>query len=116
MLAALRGEVTHRARWEPLSSDEMAEAVAAVREILDDAGRRDGPALLAQVAGLLTGSRHWCPELLPRAVVAGSICVEAGADEFAIDGWACIGAERVADSRVPGAAWLGPPQPPSSPD
>ena len=115
MLARLRGEVAHRARWEPLNPDAMAGAVAALHEILDEAGRQDGPALLAQVAGLYVGGRAWCPELLARAVIAASICVAAGADEFAIDGWTCVGAERAADTRVPGAALLGPPQPPSAP-
>jgi len=92
VLAKLQGVVMHRARWEPLGEEEMAAAVAEVDEVL--AGRDDGPQLLAYVAGILTGSRSGWPDELAQAVIAGSICVAAGADEFAVDGWCCIGAER----------------------
>lgn len=94
VIAELYGEVRHRARWEPLGGEAMAEAVAAVHEIL--AGRDDGPELLAYVAGVMTGARSGSPEELQRAVVAGSICVAAGADEWLIDGWASVGWERAA--------------------
>jgi hypothetical protein len=99
VLAELQGEVMRRAGWEPLPQGEMAEAVAEVRVIL--AGQGDGPVLLAYVAGILTGSRARWPDQLGQAVVAASICVEAGADEALIDGWACIGAERAADAGQP---------------
>lgn len=96
VLARLQGAVMHHARWEPLSEDEMADAVAEVREVL--AGRDDGPGLLAYVAGILTGSRSGRPDELAQAVIAGSVCVAAGADEFTVDGWCCIGAERRAQA------------------
>lgn len=92
ILAKLQGVVMHHARWDPLAPDEMAAAVAEVREVL--AGRDDGPGLLAYVAGILAGSRFAYPDDLAQAVIAGSVCVAAGADEFAVDGWCCIGAER----------------------
>ena len=67
--ARLRGEATHRARWDPLSPGEIAGAVVAVRNIL--AGRDDGPALLAQVVGLLTGRRGSCTTS-PSTAAAGT--------------------------------------------
>lgn len=92
VLARLQGAVMHHARWDPLAPDEMAAAVAEVNEVL--AGRDDGPELLAYVAGILTGSRFAYPAELAQAVIAGSICVAAGADDFAIPGWEAIGADR----------------------
>ena len=89
----------HRARWEPLCDEEMAAAVAAVREIL--AGRDDGPALLACAAGIIAGARSGSPEDRKRAAVAVSVCVAAGADEAAIQGWAEVGAKRRADADRP---------------
>lgn len=101
--ARLQGAVLHHARWTPLGPDEMAAAVTEVREVL--AGRDDGPELLAYVAGILTGSRFGCPDELAQAVIAGSVCVAAGADEWLIDGWCCIGAERrAAADQLPGTA------------
>jgi hypothetical protein len=99
ILAEIRGEVMRHARWEPLSDEEMAAAVAAVRGIL--AGRDDGPQLLAEVAGITTGARAGWPDELARAVVAASVCVQAGADEWLIDGWAEVGAERRAQADQP---------------
>jgi len=96
LLARLQGVVMHHARWEPLGPDEMAAAVAEVDEVLGDHPGRAG--LLAYVAGILTGSRFGHPDELAQAVIAGSVCVAAGADEFAVDGWCCIGAERRAQA------------------
>jgi hypothetical protein len=36
-------------------------------------------------------------------MVAAGICVEAGADKFAIDRWAEVGAERQAPAAIPAA-------------
>jgi hypothetical protein len=99
LLAELHGEVMRHARWEPLTPGAMAAAVTAVREIL--AGRDDGPELLAEVAGILTGARAGWADELQRAVVAASVCVEAGADESLIDGWAAIGAQRREEAEKP---------------
>lgn len=38
------------------------------------------------MAGILTGSRFGVPAELEQAVIASSICVEVGADDFVIDG------------------------------
>jgi hypothetical protein len=108
VLAQLHGALMYHARFEPLSPAAMAAAVADIKAILAEAGRDDGPALLAQVAGILTGTQFGWPPALQRAVVAGSICVAAGADEFLIDGWTTIGYERTgaaeADRRMQRAA------------
>lgn len=103
VLARLQGAVMHHARWEPPGEDEMAAAVAEVDELL--AGRDDGPGLLAYVAGILTGSRFGRPDELAQAIIAGSVCLAAGADEWTIDGWCCVGAERrAAADQLPGTA------------
>jgi hypothetical protein len=94
VLARLHGALMYHARWEPLTPAAMAAAVTDIEAILTEAGRNDGPALLAEIAGILTGARFGWPAALQRAVIAGSICVAAGADEFLIDGWATIGYER----------------------
>lgn len=103
VLARLQGAVMHHARWEPLGGDEMAAAVAEVDEVL--AGRDDRSGLLAYVAGILTGSRFGRPDELAQAVIAGAVCVAAGADEWLVDGWCCVGAERRAEAdQLPGTA------------
>lgn len=99
VLAKLQGVVMHHARWDPLGEAEMAAAVAEVHEVL--AGRDDGPQLLAYVAGILAGSRFGHPDELAQAVIAGSICVAAGADEFTIPGWEAIGRERAGRAEQP---------------
>lgn len=99
VLAKLQGAVMHHARWDPLGEDEMAAAVAEVREVLG--GRDDGPELLAYVAGILAGSRSGWPDELAQAVIAGSICIAAGADKFAIPGWEAIGRERAGRAAEP---------------
>ena len=40
---------------------------------------------------------------LPAGDGRGGVCVESGADEFAIDGWAEVGAERQAQAAIPPA-------------
>lgn len=96
VLARLQGVVLHHARWTPLTEEEMAAAVDEVDEVLGD--RDDRAELLAYVAGILTGSRFGQPDELAQAVIAGSICVAAGADEWPVDGWCTIGAERRAQA------------------
>jgi hypothetical protein len=51
LVAQLTGEARHRARWQDLTTDEEAAAVAALRELA--AGRTD---LLAEVAGIFEGA------------------------------------------------------------
>jgi Beta-lactamase len=63
VVAELHGAVQHHARWHQPTEAETAAAVAELHEIL--AGRDDGPRLLAQVAGLLTGSHALTATSLP---------------------------------------------------
>src|SRR5215831_14205490 len=78
LVAELFGEARHRARWRPLTGDEEAAAVAALRELAD--GRAD---LLAEVAGIFEGtSEGELDEPLCRQ--AGGLCRKAGADPEAI--------------------------------
>ena len=98
VVAQLTGTVHRYAGWKPrLAEDELAAAVAELREIT--AGRPDGPALMAEVAGLLTGAAFGIALEEDKAILEAGILVAAGADEFAIDGWTCIGAERAAAAR-----------------
>ena len=53
VLASLTGAARRHAGWEEPGEEETAAAVADLRKIL--AGRDDGPALLAEVAGLGLG-------------------------------------------------------------
>lgn len=98
----------HHARWEPLGEDAMAAAVTEVDELLAGRDDQERAGLLAYVAGILTGSRFGVPADLEQAVIAGSICAAAGADEFTVDGWCCVGWERrgAADQLPAGARVL----------
>ena len=53
VVAALTGAAKQLANWHDLTESEIAAAVAELREIV--AGRDDGSALLAEVAGILIG-------------------------------------------------------------
>lgn len=120
VVAQLMGAVGRLAGWKPeLTGEELESAVRELQAIAE--GRPDGPALMAEAAGLLTGFRFPVPaapgapiresQLLEarKSVVEAQILVAAGADERLIDGWACIGAERAAEARQPpfGARLLG---------
>jgi hypothetical protein len=95
LVAELTGEARHHARWRDPSEEETAAAVRELREITR--GREDGPALLAQVAGILEGAH---PDS-KRDLVAASFCREAGADEALIPGWQETGRQRRAAAEVP---------------
>ena len=75
--ARLTGVAWGRARWHEPDAAETAAAVAELREIL--AGREDGPALLAELAGLTLGFYEGGLSE-PRARAAAHFCREAGAD------------------------------------
>lgn len=88
LVAPLTGEARHRAKWRPLTADEEAAAVDALRELAD--GRAD---LLAQVAGILksaSAGRH--DEPLARQ--AAGLCRKAGAGPEAIEVWIEEGGAR----------------------
>jgi len=71
---------------------------------------------MAEVAGLRTGANFGIPLAHDKAVLEAQILVAAGADEWAIDGWTCIGAERAAEAAQPpfGARLLAGGGPPDS--
>jgi hypothetical protein len=89
--ARLHGSAWHYARWHEPTEAETAAAVAELREIL--AGRDDGPALLAEVAGLLTGYHEGGPGE-PRARAAAHFLAEAGADPGLVGQWIAEGRQR----------------------
>jgi hypothetical protein len=78
VMAGLTGAAQRHANWHELSEPETAAAVAELQEIL--AGRDDGPALLAEVAGLLTGFHEGQIEE-PKATAAAQLYRLAGADQ-----------------------------------
>jgi hypothetical protein len=94
LVAQLTGEARHHAKWRPLTDDEEAVAVAALRELA--AGRGD---LLAEVAGILEGaSEGQLGE--PIARQAAHLCRLAGADEALIPQWTAEGKRRAAGARM----------------
>jgi hypothetical protein len=95
LVAELYGEARHHARWRELSSDEEAAAVTALRELAD--GRAD---LLAEVAGILEGTREGEPDE-PLARQAAMLCRKAGADPGVIPGWIEEGRRRRISARQP---------------
>jgi hypothetical protein len=100
LVAELTGEARHHARWRPLTGDEEAAAVAALRELAD--GRAD---LLAEVAGIFEGTSEG--ELdEPFARCAADLCRKAGADEALIPQWAEEGRRRAANARKPPHGYL----------
>lgn len=95
LIARLTGTARRLAGWRELTGDELAAAVAGVRELA--AGRAD---LLAEVAGIEEGASEG--ELSePRASQAARLCRLAGADEQAIPAWIEEGRRRRAEARRP---------------
>jgi hypothetical protein len=95
LIAQLDGTVRHHARWRELTEEEESAAVAELRDLA--AGRID---LLAEVAGVLTGASEGELEE-PRARAAAQLCIAAGADPDAIEGWIAIGRARRENARRP---------------
>ncbi len=115
VVARLDGAVNRHAGWKAgLTERELAGAVAELQEITGD--RPDGPALMAEVAGVGLGARAGIPLEEGKARVEARILVAAGADESLIAGWMRVGAERAARARqLPfGTRLLGPGQQPGS--
>jgi hypothetical protein len=83
--------------------------VADIAKIL--AGQDDGPALLAEVAGLGLGY-HQGGLGEPMARAAAHFCVEAGADEDFIPRWTEVGRRRAADAALPPFSTPGHGKPP----
>jgi hypothetical protein len=91
ILTQLRGAAWHHARWQEPTEAETAAAVAQLGEIL--AGRDDGPALLAETAGLMLGYREGTPDE-PRARAAAHFLAVAGADPELVGQWIAEGRHR----------------------
>jgi hypothetical protein len=95
LVAQLTGEARHHARWRPLTGEEEAAALAALRALAG--GRAD---LLAEVAGIFEGtSEGELDEPLARS--AARLCRRAGADTDAIPAWIEEGRRRSASARRP---------------
>jgi hypothetical protein len=115
VVAQLDGAVNRHAGWKMhLTERELADAVTELREITGD--RPDGPALMAEVAGLGLGAKAGIPLEECKARVEARILVAAGADKSLIARWEREGARRAARARQPpfGASLLGPGQQPGS--
>jgi hypothetical protein len=95
LIARLTGTARRLEGFRELTGDELAAAVAEVRELA--AGRAD---LLAEVAGIEEGASEG--ELSePRGRKAARLCRLAGADPEAIPGWVAEGRRRRAEARRP---------------
>jgi hypothetical protein len=116
VVAQLDGAVNRHAGWKmKLTERELAEAIAELREITGD--RPDGPALMAEVAGLGLGAKAGIPLEERKARVEARILVAAGADKSLIARWKREGTRRAAGARQPpfGTRLLGPGQQPGPP-
>jgi len=94
-VAQIQGCARHYARHGRVSEDE---ALTELAEILQ--GRDDGPVLLAEAAGILTGGCRRAEER-PAAEKAAVLCVKAGADVSLIPGWVAEGKRRVERAGLP---------------
>lgn len=93
IVASLSGAAERHANWHEPTEPEAAAAVAEFAEILG--GRDDGPALLAEVAGLALGTAEGKgQEYQAKARAVAGLCRQAGADEKLIPGWTETGRER----------------------
>jgi hypothetical protein len=95
LVAEIWGEARRRAQWRELTAAEESAAVTALRELAG--GRAD---LLAEVAGVLEGSREGEPDE-PLARQAATLCRKAGADLAAIPAWIEEGRRRRASADMP---------------
>jgi hypothetical protein len=95
LVAQLTGEARRHAQWRPLTGDEEAAAVDALRGLAG--GRAD---LLAEVAGIFEGaSEGRLDEPLTRC--AARLCRLAGADPDVIPKWVAEGRRRAAAASMP---------------
>jgi hypothetical protein len=98
--ACLAGTLQRHAGWHQLTETETAAAVAELCEITGS--RDDGPALLAQKAGLAIGTAESEGlEYQARAQVIADLCRLAGADQDLIPGWIEEGRRRAETARLP---------------
>lgn len=97
-LARLHGTVRHHVRLNPAQDAPRDVALAAVAALV--AGRPDGPALLAETAGIMLGTALW-PEDKDQAERSAELLKAAGADQELIPHWAEVGRERAARATKP---------------
>ena len=97
-LARLHGTVRHHVRLNPAQDSPRDVALAAVAELVD--GRPDGPALLAETAGIMLGTARW-PEDTDQAERSAELLEAAGADQKLIPHWVEIGHGRATAAAKP---------------
>jgi hypothetical protein len=103
IVASLSGAAERHVNWHEPDERETAVAVAEFAEIID--GRDDGPALLAEVAGLALGAAEGKgQEYQAKARAVAGLCRQAGADEKLIPGWTQEGRRRANVLRPPSGA------------
>jgi hypothetical protein len=94
IVAELTGAAQRHAQWRELTEAETAAAVAELQEIAGD--RAD---LLAEVAGLLLGTREGALDEV-KAKGAAALCIMAGADVDQVPQWVGEGRRRAAVARM----------------
>jgi hypothetical protein len=98
--ARLSGALQRHANWHQLTESETAAAVAELQRIIG--GRDDGPALLAEEAGLALGTaENKGEEYRRRAQTIAELCRLAGADEDLIPRWVEEGRRRAEAAGLP---------------
>jgi hypothetical protein len=96
VVASLTGAAQRYANWHEPTEAETAAAVTELWEIIGD--RTDGPALLAEIAGLLLGAREGALDEA-KARGAADFCIAAGADQDLVPHWAEEGRRRAKNAR-----------------
>jgi hypothetical protein len=95
IVARISGVAMRHASWREPAGDEIATAVAELREVAGDR-----PDLLAEEAGILLGF-HEGGLNEPRARSAAQLLIAAGADESLMPGWIEEGRRRAELRRHP---------------
>ena len=102
-MASLSGTAQRHVNWHKLTEPETAAAVAEFAQIIGD--RDDGPALLAEVAGLALGTAEGKgQEYQVKARAVADLCRQAGADDKLILAWTEQGRRRANAVRPPSGA------------
>ena len=96
VIARLSGTARRHAHWREPTEAETAAAVSELQEII--AGRDDGPARLAEVAGLSLGFHEGGLDE-PRAQAIARFCLAAGADQDLVPNWVEEGRRRAENAR-----------------
>jgi hypothetical protein len=98
IVASLSGAAERHVNWHEPTEPEAAAAVAEFAEIIGNSN--DGPALLAEVAGLALGTAEGKgQEYQAKARAVAGLCRLAGADENLVPGWTEEGRRRANAAR-----------------